>query len=103
MRRHTHSGSENQIPLALSLMPSPEITSVLHTAYSRLELSRRLSFEQVMADRIYAIGVRNLAEAILRPKIAGNSGKGTLGASEIGKAMGPLPEFRSEINYSGAE
>jgi hypothetical protein len=103
MRHHTQSGSGKQIPLALNLMASPEITSVLRTAYTRLELSRRLSFEQVMADRVYAIGVRNLADAIVRRKAPGNSTKGTPTTSKIGKAMDPVPEFRPEINYSGAE
>ena len=66
MRHHAQSGSAKQIPLAFSLMGSPAPKSVLHAAYERLELSRRLSFEQVMANRVYAIGVRNLADAIAR-------------------------------------
>jgi hypothetical protein len=66
MRRHAQSGSDKQIPLALHLLAGPESTSVLRTAYTRLELSRRLTFEQVMSNRAYAIGVRNLADAIVR-------------------------------------
>lgn len=66
MRRHTQPDLGKQIPLAFNLMPNPEAESILRTAYGRLELSRRLSFEQAMADRIYAIGVRNLADAIAR-------------------------------------
>ena len=66
MRRHTRSGSDKQIPLALNLMAGPESTRVLRTAYTRLELSRRLTFEQVMSNRAYAIGVRNLADAMVR-------------------------------------
>ncbi len=66
MRRHTQSGSDKQIPLALNLMAGPESISVLRTAYTRLELSRHLTFEQAMSNRAYAIGVRNLADAIAR-------------------------------------
>ena len=66
MRRHAQSGSAQQIPLAFYTMPAPEGMSALRRAYTRLELSRRLSFEQAMANRTYAIGVRNLADAIAR-------------------------------------
>jgi hypothetical protein len=66
MRHHAQSGSGNQIPLAFNPMGTLDSTSVLRTAYTRLELSRRLSFEQVMSNRAYAIGVRNLADAIAR-------------------------------------
>ena len=75
MRRHTQSGSGKQIPLAFNLMATPESKSVLRTAYTRLELSRRLTFEQVMANSVYAIGVRNLAEAIVRRGTSGNPKK----------------------------
>ncbi len=64
MRRYTQSGSGKQIPLGFNLMPAPECASILRTAYRRLELSRRLTFEQVMSNRVFAIGVRNLADAI---------------------------------------
>ena len=66
MRRHAQFGSDKQIPLALNLMAGPESTWVLRMAYTRLELSRRLTFEQVMSNRACAIGVRNLADAIVR-------------------------------------
>jgi hypothetical protein len=66
MRQRTQSGSANQIPLAFNPMASFDSTSVLRKAYTQLELSRRLSFEQVMANRACAIGVRNLADAIAR-------------------------------------
>ena len=103
MRHQTHTGSGKQIPLALNLIANPEITSVLHTAYTRLELSRRLTFEQVMADRIYAIGVRNLADAIVRRTARGNSRTCIPGSSEIGKPGDPTSGFRPEISYAGAE
>lgn len=66
MRHRTQSGSAKQIPLAFNPMASLDSASALRTAYTRLELSRRLSFEQVMSNRAYAIGVRNLADAIAR-------------------------------------
>jgi hypothetical protein len=65
MRRHIQSASRKQIPLALSLVSGSECMSILRSAYDRLELSRRLSFEQVMSNRVFAIGVRNLADAIV--------------------------------------
>ena len=66
MRHRTQSGSAEQIPLALIPMAGLDSNSVLRSAYTRLELSRRLSFEQVMSNRAYAIGVRNLADAMAR-------------------------------------
>jgi hypothetical protein len=66
MRRHTQSGSDKWIPLALNLIAGPESTRILRRAYTRLELSRRTTFEQLMSSRAYAIGVRNLADAIVR-------------------------------------
>jgi hypothetical protein len=67
MRHRTQSASGNQIPLAFNFpVAGLEGTSVLRAAYTRLALSRRLSFEQAMSNRTYAIGVRNLAEAIAR-------------------------------------
>lgn len=44
--------------------------SALRAAYVRLQLSARLSFEQVMSDPAYAIGIRNLADAIARRRDA---------------------------------
>jgi hypothetical protein len=78
MRHRTQSGSAKQIPLAFNPMANLDSTSVLRKAYTRLELSRRLSFEQVMANRAYAIGVRNLADAIARRGAYVNSTKNQL-------------------------
>lgn len=103
MHRHTQSGSGKQIPLAFDLMANPESESVLRAAYRRLELSRHLSFEQVMSDRAYAVGVRNLADAIARRGASGNSAKSTTTTNAIAKEMGPLLELRPEISYSGVE
>ena len=69
MHHHAQSGYGKQIPLALNPMGTLDGASVLRTAYTRLELSRRLSFEQVMSNRAYAIGVRNLADAIARRRL----------------------------------
>jgi len=73
MRHRTQSGSGKQIPLAFNPTACLDSTSELRTAYTRLELSRRLSFEQVMSNRAYAIGVRNLADAMARRGACGNS------------------------------
>jgi hypothetical protein len=75
MRQHVQSGFGKQIPLAFSSMAGLDSESVLRRAYTRLELSRRLTFEQVMANRVYAIGVRNLADAIVRRGTSANSSK----------------------------
>lgn len=75
MRHRTQSGSGKQIPLAFNPMANLDTTSILRTAYTRLELSRRLSFEQVMSNRACAIGVRNLADAIARRGTCGSSTK----------------------------
>lgn len=66
MRQRTQSGSAKQIPLAFNPMAGLDSMPGLRSAYTRLELSRRLSFEQAMSTRAYAIGVRNLADAIER-------------------------------------
>jgi hypothetical protein len=55
-----------QIPLGLEPAADPASESALRAAYRRLELSRRLAFEQALSDRAYAIGIRNLAEATAR-------------------------------------
>ena len=75
MHRHNHYGSWEQLPLAFNLNADSESMSVLRAAYSRLELSRRLTFEQVMTDRALAIGIRHLADAIARRRSSGNPGK----------------------------
>jgi hypothetical protein len=73
MRHRIQSGSAKQIPLAFNPMAGVDSMSVLRTAYTRLELSRRLSFEQVMSNRAYAIGVRNLADAMARRSACASS------------------------------
>jgi hypothetical protein len=78
MRHGTQSGSAKQIPLALYPMAALDSGSVLRSAYTRLELSRRLSFEQAMSNRTYAIGVRNLADAMERRRSCANPSKNQL-------------------------
>ena len=73
MRHRTEFGSGRQIPLAFNPAAGADSASILHLAYTRLDLSRRLSFEQVMSNRTYAIGVRNLADAIARRRARANS------------------------------
>jgi hypothetical protein len=51
-----------------SIVP-PASESSLREAYARLELSRFLTFEQAMSDPAYAIGIRNLADAIARREL----------------------------------
>jgi hypothetical protein len=45
--------------------------------------TRYLSFDQVMRDRPYGIGIRSLAEAIARQWACGNAPKNALTADEI--------------------
>jgi hypothetical protein len=62
---------ESQIPLALEPVDSPQPESAFRSEYLRMQISRRLTFEQVMADTALAICVRNLAEARARRGGAG--------------------------------
>ncbi len=66
MHTHAQHASERQIPLDLDPTAHLARESALRAAYVRLQLSARLSFEQVMSDPVYAIGIRNLADAIAR-------------------------------------
>jgi len=70
MQRHDRLASQKQIALDLGPMVSTANESALRAAYVRLELSRFLSFEQAMSDAAYAIGIRNLADAIARRESA---------------------------------
>jgi len=92
MRHHTQSGSGKQIPLAFNPMAVPERWFALHLAYGRLELSRHLSFEQVMANRVIAIGVQNMADAITRR-----------GCSETSSMSNPRSDAMSKHADPGSE
>jgi hypothetical protein len=66
---------------------------------------RHLAFDQVMADRAYAVGVRNLADAIARKWASGNSFKSTPSTNEIAGLLqsewmtqGHFRSLRSESN-----
>ena len=60
------------MPLDLDLdsMSHAARDSALRAAYVRLRLSSYLSFEQVMSEPAYAIGIRNLAHATARRRAA---------------------------------
>ncbi len=73
MRHHTLSGSGKQVSLAISPMAIAERGFPLHLAYGRLEPWRQPNFEQVMAKRVIAIGVRNMADAITRRGCCGKT------------------------------
>lgn len=103
MHRQNHPGPWKQLPLAFNLNADPESMSVLRTAYSRLKLSRRLTFEQVMSDRALAIGIRHLAESIANRQDSGNPAMDAPAASGIAEDMDPAPELRPEIGYSGTD
>ena len=70
MRHRTQSGSAKQIPLALIPMVGFDSNSVLRSAYTRLELSRRLSFEQVMSNRAYAIARRGTCTSSVKNRFS---------------------------------
>jgi hypothetical protein len=53
--------------MALELAPPPaSAIESLRAAFATLDIARRLTFEQAMANRAYSIGIRNLAEACAR-------------------------------------
>ena len=66
MHRHARNACATQLPLDLDADPAAQTAreSALRAAYLRLQLSLHLSFEQVMSDPAYAIGIRNLAHAM---------------------------------------
>ncbi len=66
MPRHGKYTSVMQIPLELEPLANPTQGSTLRAAFKRLEISRSLTLEQAMHDTAYAIGIRNLAEAMAR-------------------------------------
>jgi hypothetical protein len=53
--------------MALELAPpTSSAMESLRAAFSTLDIARRLTFEQAMANRAYSICIRNLAEAFAR-------------------------------------
>jgi len=66
MHARNQHASAGQIPLDLDPAVRLARESRLRAAYARLQLARHLSFEQMMAHPVYAIGIRNLADAIAR-------------------------------------
>lgn len=55
-----------QLPLGLEPTAAAASESALRAAFHTLKISRRLTFEQAMASAVYAICIRNLAEATAR-------------------------------------
>ena len=100
MRRHAQFESGKQIPLASDLMEISAGEPALLAVYRRLDLSRRRSFMQVMSDRTYAIGVRNLTVAIARRGISGYATNGTPSTIEPAEDMVTLLAHRTEFHYS---
>ena len=66
MNRHVEQVSERQHQLALDSISSGASHAPLRTAYARLQMSRQLTFEQAMSIPVFAIGIRNLADAMTR-------------------------------------
>jgi len=58
---------DHQMPLDL---PAAE-TVPLREAFAQMDLARRMSFEQAMADPAYAACVRNYAEALMLKRLSG--------------------------------
>lgn len=71
MHGQIQNTSAKQLPLDLDVDPAAQ--AALRTAYLRLQLSLHLSFEQVMSDPCYAIGIRNLAHAMSRRRSAASA------------------------------
>jgi hypothetical protein len=59
------SGKQCQLAFDPNTMHANKLP--LRLAYERLQLSRQLTFEQAMSVPIFAIGIRNLADAMTRP------------------------------------
>ena len=66
MQRHAQHGSENRIAPNHQLAVAPASHQSLQAAFEKLELSRFLTLEQAMLDPEYAVGIRNLADALVR-------------------------------------
>jgi hypothetical protein len=71
---------------------------------------RYLAFDQVVSDRAYAIGVRNLADTIAQRWARGKSTKSTPTADDISGLLqsewvssGQFRSLRTGINFSGAQ
>jgi hypothetical protein len=64
MYRHAQQVSEKQYQLALGSLPNRAGLSRLRAAFERLKLSRKFTFEQAMSIPVFAIGIRNMADAM---------------------------------------
>jgi hypothetical protein len=66
MQQYSQHGSKNPRAFNLESMSRTQERPFLQAAFERLELSHFLTLEQAMLDPEYAIGIRNLAEALKR-------------------------------------
>jgi hypothetical protein len=66
VRRSLRPVADDQLALGLEPAGNPRSEAALRAAYRRVDISRRLSYEQAMSRTACAIGIRNLAEAIAR-------------------------------------
>jgi hypothetical protein len=67
MYGQTQRASGKQYQLAFDPNAMHANNMPLRLAYERLQLSRQFTFEQAMSVPIFAIGIRNLADAMTRP------------------------------------
>lgn len=63
MARIGLNSPDPQIPLALEPAIGPQSETALRSVYLKMQISTRLTFEQVMSDAALAICVRNCARA----------------------------------------
>lgn len=77
MARLALISQNSQIPLALESVDSLQAESALRSEYRRMQISRRLTFEQVMSETALAICIRNLAEAAARRRSQEHPPRGT--------------------------
>ena len=103
MRRHTQSGWRKQIPLAFDPVVNPASESALRAAYERLEFSRRLSFEQAMSIRAFAIVIRNMADAIARRRTSSNATSSAPTTSELADDTFASLSLQPESYYFDAD
>lgn len=99
MHRYAKHTSVTQIPLELEPLANPTHESALRAAYGRLEISRSLTLEQAMRDTAYAIGIRNLAEAMARRGTSGYTTNGTPTTVEPAEGMDTLLAHRTGFHY----
>jgi hypothetical protein len=66
MARFARISPDPQLPLALEPDRGPQPETALRGVFQRMQISRRLTFEQAMSDTALAICIRNLARGSAR-------------------------------------